>query len=730
MLKKDMQNKILENSKGCIFNTDIHRNIILLKRILWFFITVFIIFHVFMLILNKCWIKHGFTVRIFNNIGWEGHSDKRVVMPNIYDLKDNFYGYTQNFSIEWDGYIYIDYPMEVSYHTESDDGSFLYIDDMMIIDNGGMHAPRIQEKTTVLDQGLHHILIKYFQGEGEYLFRLMWQRKGVDEVEVHIPWHLIYRKNYSLMAIRIDKMLIYVRELMYKVFGIVIFAIFIKLVIVLASYIVKKCMHDEEKGIYKKLAWVLIIGVCIRSLYIAIEYHWHDTYISYLAIRFLVNNHFNAGFFDMVDVSDWGYPPGWLLILYPFYSIWRFIFPLVNLIGGRPLPIDYSMCMVGHQYVYRILSKLPILIVEIVTAVVIFKVIAKRQNKTTGLNCCLLYFLNPAIIWVSAGTGVFDSFSIGLGILGLVLISIEQYSLSGLLMGLGVGIKMFPMWFVPAVLFVLFLKNPRAIFKYFFNLFLGIYLCFVYFVPHQLNKIAWWLKERYSNYVLVGDFTWWDLITEKICPEFFRTKIFPGSFFTIIVLAIIMLLVYVRFKRKSTYRGDSERLLYDLSAVGLITSMLFMEFVNWSNAIIIFPILLFVNVDVKYYIFLVYIYLVDIVLRFLPNFHIFTLNQYPIIGNVLLPILGTGFSIVLLVFLKEIFEKLFVKKEDCYIPVGLNLFLLPLIYANLLLFFTRQYYIDFFSKFLSVPGYFMSIIAVSIVILFIKYYIAPSRRSR
>jgi len=49
----------------------------------------------------------------------------------------------------------------------SDDGSWLWLDDALVIGNGGMHALATQTTTVDLAPGLHHIQLLYVQGTGD-----------------------------------------------------------------------------------------------------------------------------------------------------------------------------------------------------------------------------------------------------------------------------------------------------------------------------------------------------------------------------------------------------------------------------------------------------------------------------------------------------------------------------------------------------------------------------------
>jgi hypothetical protein len=68
------------------------------------------------------------------------------------------------FAIDYTGKFWISAPGSYQFKLTSDDGSRLYIDENLLIDNDGMHPPRTESGTLDLSAGVHQIRIDYFQG--------------------------------------------------------------------------------------------------------------------------------------------------------------------------------------------------------------------------------------------------------------------------------------------------------------------------------------------------------------------------------------------------------------------------------------------------------------------------------------------------------------------------------------------------------------------------------------
>ena len=61
---------------------------------------------------------------------------------------------------------------------DSDDGAVLEIDDEVVVDNDGNHAPRTIAGHVPLRRGLHKFRLRYFQSEGGSSLGVSWARSG------------------------------------------------------------------------------------------------------------------------------------------------------------------------------------------------------------------------------------------------------------------------------------------------------------------------------------------------------------------------------------------------------------------------------------------------------------------------------------------------------------------------------------------------------------------------
>jgi len=88
------------------------------------------------------------------------------------------------FSIEWLGKIYLPVSGPYAFGTISDDGSYLYLDGQLVVDNGGHHGDVYSEGRIQLEEGFHDIRLLYFQDGGGRKIELYWVPPGGSRSQV------------------------------------------------------------------------------------------------------------------------------------------------------------------------------------------------------------------------------------------------------------------------------------------------------------------------------------------------------------------------------------------------------------------------------------------------------------------------------------------------------------------------------------------------------------------
>lgn len=137
-------------------------------------------------------LQRGLTGSYYNNEEWMGSP--------IMTTRDTSLGFKRinrmvpvvkdHFSIDWTGAIFV--PVSGTYHfsTISEDGSEIYIDDQLVVDNRGIHEVRKRTGVISLEKGFYPIKIRhqFLEGEEGAVFKVYWKRPGHKRRQLSSPF--------------------------------------------------------------------------------------------------------------------------------------------------------------------------------------------------------------------------------------------------------------------------------------------------------------------------------------------------------------------------------------------------------------------------------------------------------------------------------------------------------------------------------------------------------------
>lgn len=113
---------------------------------------------------------------------------KSISVPN-FDLSprlhDDYYGFM------YEGFIQIPEDGVYRFYTDSDDGSDLFIDDSLVVENDGLHGMETKKGEVPLSKGLHKIKVKYFEKKGGDDLRIYLDGPGMKKMKV--PDTMLYK---------------------------------------------------------------------------------------------------------------------------------------------------------------------------------------------------------------------------------------------------------------------------------------------------------------------------------------------------------------------------------------------------------------------------------------------------------------------------------------------------------------------------------------------------------
>ena len=120
--------------------------------------------------------------------------DKQV---DFREVSGEFYGtkLSQNFTVRWTGQLLVEQSGQYGFATASDDGSRLYIDGKLVVDNGGSHSWAKKSGKVQLTFGTHEFELRFDQGGGGAGCIAYWTPPGGKEAA--IPAKALFHKPES-----------------------------------------------------------------------------------------------------------------------------------------------------------------------------------------------------------------------------------------------------------------------------------------------------------------------------------------------------------------------------------------------------------------------------------------------------------------------------------------------------------------------------------------------------
>ncbi len=157
---------------------------------------------------------HGLTGTYFDNADWAGKPVATRLDVRTRFWKEDIVEVTKagdHSSVIWEGFICAPRDAFYRFYTSSDDGSWIIVDDVLVVDNGGRHPPHLVQKTVLLKRGSHKLTVKYFDAGGGGQVAFDWTRATA----VPLPgWRLgFYPRPVGPGVVRLDTVLFYLKIL-------------------------------------------------------------------------------------------------------------------------------------------------------------------------------------------------------------------------------------------------------------------------------------------------------------------------------------------------------------------------------------------------------------------------------------------------------------------------------------------------------------------------------------
>lgn len=106
-------------------------------------------------------------------------------------------GLSEHFYARWTGLLRVPKDGKYTFYTESDDGSRLWVNDKLVVENGGLHAMEEKSGEMELKAGDLPLKIDLFENEGDVGCKVSWETEGMPK-EIIPEKVLFHRKDKEL----------------------------------------------------------------------------------------------------------------------------------------------------------------------------------------------------------------------------------------------------------------------------------------------------------------------------------------------------------------------------------------------------------------------------------------------------------------------------------------------------------------------------------------------------
>jgi dolichyl-phosphate-mannose-protein mannosyltransferase len=202
-----------------------------------------------------------------------------------------------------------------------------------------------------------------------------------------------------------------------------------------------------------------------------------------------------ANFYTSGMFAD--YPPGYMYLLYG--------------LGWIRNVLNIS----GQSAVFTLIIKIPSMIAEVVTAIILYRVSSKQIGKMFGLLCSALVLFNPAMFFNSSAWGQIDAVFVLFIVLTLLYLRKENYLLGALFFAIAILIKPQAIMFAPVVglvyFYALFKKGQigKALLGIFGGAFIFAATIFLASLPFKGSQEPFWIVGKYID--AAGTYSYWSL---------------------------------------------------------------------------------------------------------------------------------------------------------------------------------------------------------------------------
>jgi hypothetical protein len=245
-------------------------------------------------------LQQGLRAEYFPNPAWASPHAVSRLEPR--PSSDGFVGAwggspPGEFSVAWTGAVIAPRAGTYTFATISDDGSSVFVDGRLVVDNGGRHSALTAAGSIDLSRGAHTLLVLYAQQGGAYAFDLLWARDG-SRLEPVPAWALWGRRVGSVARLIPSLLLTYALEVAVPAWLAILAAAGS-----IAAWTRLRGML-ESAGVWRELRWILGGSVLLNlaGIWWGLPGLWVAIETTPVFVLYGVSQRFSHGWFE-------AYPP-------------------------------------------------------------------------------------------------------------------------------------------------------------------------------------------------------------------------------------------------------------------------------------------------------------------------------------------------------------------------------------------------------------------------------------
>ena len=298
-----------------------------------------------------------------------------------------------------------------------------------------------------------------------------------------------------------------------------------------------------------KLIKLILVGTLIRIILMPFVAHPFDIWCWYKYCNNILNNGFSL---SMVSNSI---RPLWPLTLVPVAYLYGF---LSFITGLKAIPVKNIPPQMNPQWgiqqvpgpLFNTLVKIPMLISDIAISVVLYKMISKHYEVDMGEKAAMLFYLNPAVIWISSAWGQYDTIPALFTILSLYLILEKKFISSSLSLLIATLYKVYPIaLLIPASIYLFKKESKRNLITYLSVFLIPIFISLFLKWDLLLRFISGFFSYKTFHGIFGFGLTYWSIsMLYPLNPVIFN--LFSIGIMIILLIASFYLIAKAKFNDK------------------------------------------------------------------------------------------------------------------------------------------------------------------------------------